>query len=98
LLIQQGQQAGRVDRLDQVMVEASGQRAVAVMFLAIAGHCDQRGVRGLAALAKTARQFVAVKVGQADVEDADVKRFLSRALVRAARFVLSEKVKKVSSR
>src|SRR5437868_462476 len=64
----------RVGGLDEVIVEAGAERAVAVLALPVARERDEERVAGIAALAQLARDGVAVEAGQADVEHDDVRR------------------------
>ena len=70
-----GQQLGRVERLDEVVVGAGPQPADLLLDLALGGEHDDRDVGGAALLAADlGRDLVAVELGQHDVEQDEVGR------------------------
>ena len=70
-----GQQLGRVERLDEVVVGTGAQAADLLLHLALGGEHDDRDVRGAALLAADlGRDLVAVELGQLDVEQDQVRR------------------------
>ncbi len=70
-----GQQLGRVERLDQVVVGAGAQAADLLLDLALGGEHDDRDVAGGALLGPDlGRDLVAVELGQHDVEQDQVGR------------------------
>lgn len=73
------------------MVESGLERSATARVLAIAGHGDQqRLVPG--PCADASRQFIAVDQWQADVEQADVRRFIEGTVHCAQRIGLRERI------
>src|SRR5687768_7518064 len=85
--LQLAQQHLGVHRLDEVLVETRGERALAVAHGATARHRDQSRRSRLAALAQDAAHHIAVAVRESDVAKHDMRSELARrfdALLRSA--------------
>src|SRR5688572_12014435 len=58
-----------IDGLDEVVIESSGQRALAIHRLAVAGQCNQVNLVTAWNRADLTRELVAIDDRQADIED-----------------------------
>jgi hypothetical protein len=70
----------RIDRLDQMLVEAGGERTPAVLRRPAPGHCNETRGSRRAALAQHADGDIAVAVRKPDVAEHDVRLELRRCL------------------
>ena len=70
--MQQTKQLLHIDRLDQVVVKAGGQRGLLLLRLGVAAQGQNAGATAGSVLPKLARQLAPVHTGQADVQDEHV--------------------------
>ena len=62
-----------INGLGKMMIESRFARAIMVVGIYVARHCDQHGISGYWMLAQSARHLVAVHPGHADVVQHDVR-------------------------
>ena len=76
--------------LVQVMIEPVLRAALSVLLLTVPGYCDQHRAGRLGVDSESPRQFVAVHIGQPDVEQAYIGVLLQRALKCTMRSMLDD--------
>lgn len=64
----------RVNRFNEVVVEAGVLASFAILLLSVTGHCNEYGLRVCRLAAQPTRQFLAIHVWQTGIEQADAQR------------------------